>query len=460
MSKPTRLTLAVAFLFCAFAFCLETDSANGDDWGHWRGDGGNGVATNAKPPVTWSDTENIKWKVKIPGKGSGSPIIWGDKVFVVTAVRSDGKEEPKAAAGGGGRGGPRGGARGSRGGGRGGRGASTPLPKLQFKVMCFNRENGEVVWEKMATESTPHEGTHSTNNYASASPCTDGEHVYAHFGSRGVYCYTMDGELKWKRDDLGEMKARASFGEGSSPVLAGDKLIVPWDHEGPSSLYALNKANGETIWKTDRDEPTNWATPLVIEHEGKKQVVMNGQTAARSYDLETGKELWHCGGQTDRPCASAVAGDGLVYVGSGHRGAFLAAFSPGGKGDVKGTENVVWSVNRDTPDIASPLLSQGRLYFYKAKEGIISCLDAATGKPHYNATRVPRLTGKIYASPIAANGHVYLTDRNGTTVVIKDSDEFSVVANNSVGETVDATPAPVDNQLFIRGESHLFCIQE
>jgi len=255
------------------------------------------------------------------------------------------------------------------------------------------------------------------------------------------------------------MDTRSSFGEGSSPTLEGDKILLPWDHEGPSCLYALDKSTGETIWKAERDEPTCWATPLVVEHDGAKQVVMNGQTRARAYDLETGKELWRCGGQAERPVASAVASRGLVFIGSGFRGAFLGAFHLDGQGDIEDTNHVAWTLGHDTPDIASPLLSAGRLYFHKGKTGLLSCVDAATGKPHYMAIRVPGLS-TTYASPIAAAGHVYLTGRSGTTVVIEDSDQFDIVASNSVGETVDATPAPIDNELFIRGENHLFCISE
>ncbi len=426
-------------------------SAVADNWAHWRGDRGNSVAENATPPTQWSGTDNVKWKVAIPGQGSGSPVIWEDKVYVVSGVPAapsvDSAATPSQPAGNRSRGG-----RGNRSGG-----ADAALQNLQFTVFCFDRATGKELWKKVAVEAKPHEATHSTNNFSSASPCTDGKHVYAHFGSRGLYCYTMDGEFVWKRDDLGAMETRNEFGEGSSPTLAGDKIIVPWDHEGQSLLYALNKTTGEAIWTIERDEPTCWATPLIIEHEGKQQVVMNGQTCARSYDLETGKELWRCGGQTERPVASPVADDGLVYVGSGHRGSFLAAFRPSGQGDIAGTDNVVWSIDRDTPDIASPLLSSGRLYFYKGKLGVLTCLDASTGQPFFAATRVPGLDA-IYASPVAAGGYVYLTGRNGTTVVIKDADTFEVVSTNSVGETVDATPAPVDSELFIRGEKHLFCI--
>ncbi|APZ96045.1 PQQ-binding-like beta-propeller repeat protein [Fuerstiella marisgermanici] len=453
------------FLHAAIVVFVIGSPADADNWTHWRGDDGNGVSRTANPPTEWSDTKNVKWKVRIPGQGSGTPVIWEDKVYVVSAVATDLPDE-QPDDGGAGRAETRqaegrpGGQQRSRQGGRsrsrGGRG-SAPLVTQQFTLFCFDRGTGKELWKQVAVESKPHQATHSTNNFASASPCTDGQHLYAHFGSRGLFCYSMDGELKWKREDLGKMETRLGFGEGSSPTIAGDKIIVPWDHEGQSALFALDKNYGKTLWKTERDEPTCWATPLVVEHNGTQQIVMNGQNMARAYDLETGDELWRCGGQTDRPVASAVAADGLIFVGSGHRGSFLAAFRPDGRGNVEGTDSVVWSISRDTPDVASPLLSNGRLYFHKGRSGMLSCVDAATGKTHFGATRVPGLDS-IYASPVAAGGHVYLTDRRGTTVVIKDSPTFEIVATNSVGETVDATPAPVDDELFIRGEQHLFCI--
>jgi len=447
----TLLATVISLLICGSQTKAET-------WGHWRGPTGNGVAPNASPPTQWSSTKNVKWKVAISGRGSGSPVIWGGKVFVVTAVPAEsGKKEQAQRRDVQPRQGERRDDGGQRGRRRRGRGGASATGKLQFKILCFDRKNGDLLWQRTATEAKPHQATHSTNGFASASPCTDGEHVYAHYGSRGLFCYAMDGKLKWKRDDLGRMETRNSFGEGSSPTLIGNKIIVPWDHEGQSYLYALDKTNGKTIWRTERDEPTCWATPLIVDHQGKKQIVMNGQTCARSYDLESGKELWRCGGQTQRPVASPVAAGGLVFVGSGFRGSFLAAFRLDGKGDIKGTESVRWVIDRDTPDIASLLLSSGRLYFHKGKSGLLSCVDAATGKPHYSASRIPGIS-RIYASPIAAGGHVYVTGRNGITVVIEDADKLKVVATNSVGETVDATPAPVGDELYIRGEKHLFCI--
>lgn len=405
-------------LSCALA-------AQADDWPHWRGEQGNGVSTTATPPVSWSETENVKWKVRLPGLGSSTPVVWKDRVYVTTSVPIGDTDER--------------------------------LPVHRFEVLCYNRHTGELVWNQTAVEERPHEPTHQTNGFASGSPCTDGTHLYVTFGSRGFYCYTLDGELKWKKS-LGNMRTRNNFGEGSSPTLSGDYLIVPWDHEGPSFLYALDKRTGDIVWQTPRDEPTCWATPLIVEHEGKKQIVMNGQNYARTYDFATGKEIWRCGGQTQRPAASPVWLDDVVYIGSGFRGSFLGAFRLGGEGDIEGSDKVLWTKHRDTPDIASLLLTEGRLYYYKEKTGLLTCLDASTGEPHYTTQRVGLRS--IYASPIAAGGHIYLCDRSGTTVVIENSPELKIVATNQIGETLDASPVPVDDQLFLRGDKHLFCISK
>ena len=222
-------------------------------------------------------------------------------------------------------------------------------------------------------------------------------------------------------------------------------------------LYALDKRTGETVWETPRDEPSCWATPLVLsDASGRKQIVMNGQTAARGYDLKTGEELWRCGGQSQRPCASAVGTDGVAYVASGFRGSFIGAFDLLGRGDLKGSKHLLWSQSKDTPDVASPLLSNGRLYYYKEKTGLLTCVDAKTGTTLFSATRVPGVN-RTYASPVAAAGRIYLTDRGGAITVIEDAPTFRVLATNQVGEGVDATPALGGKELVIRGEKHLFC---
>lgn len=394
-----------------------------DDWSHWRGPQGNGVAPEARPPLEFGPGRGERWKVEIPGRGTSSPVVRADRVFVTTAV-------PAADDG-----------------------------TLDFRVICLDRATGRQRWSRTVVTARPHEATHPTNTFASASPCVDDERVYTHFGSRGLFCLSLDGEPLWDRD-FGDMRIRNGFGEGSSPTLHGDVILVPWDHEGPSALHCLDARSGTTRWETPRDEPSGWCTPLVAaDRAGTLQVIMNGQNAARGYDLATGRELWRCAGQTARPCASGVAADGVAWVGSGFRGAFLAAFDLSGRGDLEGGDAVLWTHRKDTPDVASPLLSDGRIYFYKEKSGLLSCLEAATGKPLWETARIEGLNA-TYASPIAAGGRVYLSDRRGTIVVIDDAPQLRILATNAIGEGIDATPAAAGDALFVRGERHLWCFAD
>jgi len=229
------------------------------NWPHWRGPLANGVAPHADPPIEWSQDSNIKWKVELPGRGSASPIIWNDRIFILTAIKTDREGTPEESPD--------------------SRNPDDP-PRLnpfriepathyhQFIVLCLDRASGETLWKHVAHEVVPHEGFHGDNGYASGSPTTDGQYLYASFGSHGIYCYDMQGTLQWKRD-LGKMRTRFSFGEASTPVLHGDKLIVMWDQEEQSMIYALDTATGETRWEQPRDEPSNWSTPLVVEHDGR-----------------------------------------------------------------------------------------------------------------------------------------------------------------------------------------------
>jgi len=417
-----RITAGCLFWSLSIVIARLASATAAEGWPHWRGPTGNATADNdASPPVDFGPEANVRWKASLPGRGSSSPVVLGERVFVTSAV-------PLADGSG----------------------------QLDFRLLCFDLDDGTLRWSRSAVQAVPHEGTHQTNGFASASPCGDAERVYAFFGSRGLFCYTLQGEPLWSRD-FGDMQIRHGFGEGSSPTLAGQLLLVPWDHEGPSRLFAVDSISGQTVWETPRDEPTCWATPLVArDATGVRQVVLNGERAARGYDLASGSELWRCGGQTVRPVASAVAAGGVAYIGSGFRGAFMGAFDLAGRGDLSGGPHVRWTLSRDTPDIASPLLSDGRLYFYKGKTGLLTCLDAADGKPHYQARRIPGVS-RTYASPVAAGGHVYLTDRDGRITVIRDADHLAVVATNDVGEGVDATPAVAGERLLVRGERHLFC---
>jgi len=439
------------------------------NWEHWRGPNQNGSVDQGNPPLEWGIDSNVLWKTEIPGAGSSTPIISGDQVIILSAKKSEEATPAQQEAGGAdrtgagaesareGRQGRRGegegrqGGRGGRGGGRGG----APTDTYQFIVLSFNRNDGTLQWQTIVTEEVPHEGVHSTNNYAPASPVTDGKHIYVDFGSRGIYCLDMQGNVKWKRD-LGKMRTRNSFGEGSSSAIAGDKLIVPWDHEGDSFVAALNRETGEVVWKVDRDEATTWATPLVVEHKGRTQVITSG-TVVRSYDAETGELIWSCGGQVGNPIPTPILfGDHVICM-TGYRGNAIYSISLDSEGDVSGSQMVAWSNNDAAPYVPSAVLYQGQLYLNKTNNNIVTSLDAASGAILIPPQRLRGL-GDMYSSPVAANGHIYFTGRDGNTVVFQHGTGLNIVSVNSLGETIDSSLAIVGDQIFIRGEKHLFCI--
>ena len=458
-STPLSFTMAsmLALLVSAYGSSPASDpapaaAATAGNWHHWRGPSGNGVSPDANPPLSWSPSKGVVWKVPIPGRGSASPVVWGDRIFVSTAAPAVAAAREEKGAGGA----PEEGER-EKGKGKG-KDRSDDLAPHRFIILAIDRATGKTLWERVAIEATPAEGHHPDHGFASASPFTDGERVYAHFGSRGLFAFTMEGQPAWQRTDFGAMTTRNTFGEGSSPAIHRDVIVVPWDQEGPSWLMAIDKRTGKTIWKKDRDETSSWGTPLVVDHAGKSQVITTGEKFARGHDLATGEELWRCTGQTGRPIASPVASHGIAIVGSGFRGSYLGAFRLDARGDLKGTDGVAWSLSKHTPDVPSPLLSGKRVYFHAGRGGILSCHDVVSGKAHYSAQRVEGL-GNVYASPVGAAGRIYLTARDGVTVAIADGDELKVLATSSVGEPVDATPALAGKDVFIRGEKHLFAIQ-
>jgi outer membrane protein assembly factor BamB len=416
-----------------------------DNWPQWRGPLADGFAPHAHPPLSWDAKTNIQWKVAVPGSGDSTPIVWGDRIFLLTAIETDREAEKPA---------------GEAGEVPGGNpfNIQRPTKYYKFVVLCYDAKTGELVWERLATEQVPHEGHHRDHGFASASPVTDGQHVFASFGSRGIYCYDMNGNLKWERD-LGDQVMYRMFGEGTSPVLHDGTLIVNWDHEGESSLYALDAATGETKWQVPREEHTSWATPLVVEHGGRTQIVVNGGGKARGYDFKTGEVIWECGGQVLAIIPCPITYEGLVFCMSGYQGSAMFAIPLDAKGDITGTEQIVWSRDRDAPYCPSALLYDGKLYFTKSNSAILAEVDAKTGETIMENQRLPGMKG-IYASPVAADGKIYITGRDGVTVVIAPGPELKVLATNKLDEPVDASPALVGDRIFIRGEEHLYCIGE
>ena len=314
-------------------------------------------------------------------------------------------------------------------------GERTRVPH-RFVVMALDRKTGKTIWERTAREVPPHEGSHPQwGTYASSSAMTDGQRVYAFFDSFGLYAYDMDGKLLWEKD-LGDKKMRQEFGEGQTPVLHGNRIVVQWDHQGPSFIAALDTQTGAEVWRTDRQEIDSWGTPLVVEQGGRAQVVTTAMNKVRSYDLETGKIVWEAPGLTMNPIPSAVYEDGLVFATSGFRGNKLLAIRiADAKGDITGTSAIAWSLDQDTPYVPSPLLYDGVIYLLKSNSGILSAFDAKTGKPHYALQRLDGVPN-VFASPVGAKGRVYFAGQEGTTLVIKQGPTYRSAREKRAGRRV------------------------
>ena len=452
--------IALLFLLGGLPGIRAATAANSTEqsnWPQWRGPQGTGVAPVANPPVQWSETNNVKWKVKLPGSGTSTPIVWENRIFIETAIPTGKKPGPAAAEKaetppGNDAASPAGPRRG------GGMRAEKPTEIYQFALLALDRASGKTIWQKAAREEVPHQGHHPDHGFASYSPVTDGKLVFAYFGSRGLHCYDFEGNVKWQKN-LGLMQTKMSFGEGSSPAISGNTIVVNWDHEGEDFIAAFDKNTGRELWRQPRDEETTWATPLIVAHEGKAQVVAVATKKVRSYDLATGKQLWEAPGLTPNVIPSPVAGQGMVFVTSGFRGSALMAIRLGRTGDLTDTDAIVWKHNKSTPYVPSPLLYDDRLYLYSGNNAVLSCFDAKSGRPLIDAERVEGLQG-VYASPAGAAGRVYLVGRAGTTVVIKNADKLDILATNHLDDRFDASPAIAGQELFLRGHDSLYCIAE
>lgn len=404
------------------------------NWHQWRGPAANGIAPTADPPIEWNAETNLLWKTSIPGAGSATPIVWENRVFVLSARETDipaGEQKPHPDAK-----------------------TSPPEHKFDFIVTCLDRETGAVLWHEVAVQEAPHEGHHTTNSYASASPTTDGERLYVSFGSRGLFCYDFEGQLLWKRD-LGNMRTRFGWGEGSSPAIRGDTLIVNWDHEDQSFVTALDAKSGDDVWRVDRDEPTSWSTPVIIEREGRRQVIINATKRSRSYELETGKLIWERGGQTINTIPTPVVVDDVVYCASGYKGSAIAAIPLASTGEIA-DDGLLWSGSSGTPYVPSPIVVGQRLYMTAQNTGVLTCLDTADGHVVFGPERLPEIDS-LYASPIAAGERLYFVGRNGTTVVLAAEDSLRPLAVNQLDDAMDASPVAVGRQLFLRGTEYVYC---
>ena len=430
-------------VFAIVSCCLirSAMAADSENWTQWRGPTADGVASaNAKPPLRWDEKINVKWVASLSGEGSATPIVLGDRLFVVAAEKTS-KKSPKPVV-------------------NDERAKTSPDEYFyRFLVTCIDRETGRTIWQKTATEQVPHEGRHETNTYAAGSPTTDGERLYVSFASRGFFCYSLQGDLIWQVD-LGDMRTRFGWGEAVTPVLAGDLLIVNWDQEEGSFITALDKRTGKQVWKTDRpEEVTSWNTPLATVFNDKTILVVNGSNRARAYDALTGNQLWACGGQTINAIPSPIRFENTAICMSGYRAACVNAIPLDSVGDITDKGAVKWNVNKGTPYVPSPIISGTRLFFTAANSDVLSCVDARSGKILIERRRLPGI-GSLYSSPVVANGHIYFTGRQGTTLVLKDNENLDIVSENPLHDAIDASPVAVGKQLFLRSWTKLYCIQE
>jgi outer membrane protein assembly factor BamB len=438
-----RIINVIVLMVAATSLVYSQEKIKGyeNNWPQWRGPEANGIALKGNPPTEWSETKNVKWKIAIPGKGHNTPIVWGDQLFVTTAVEKDpsnapSNEPPKT-----------------------GMNANKTDKVHKFEVLCIDRTNGKIIWEKVVDEEVPQEVTHELGSWASNSSVTDGKNLYAFFGSRGLYCLDFKGNVKWERK-FGQMKIAGNFGEGASPAIYKDKVIMIWDHQAGSFITALDKNTGKDIWKVDREEGTSWATPLIVEVNGKVQVVTAASKLVRSYDFETGELIWQCSGLTGNVIPCPVGANGIVYVMSGFRGFALRAIDLSkAKGDITDKDAIIWKYDQDTPYTPSPMLANGKLYFLKANNGSLSCLDAKDGKVNYAIVKLEGI-GDIYSSPTGVSDRFYIVGEKGLTYVIKQGPQFEVIAKNTLDDGFHASPVIIGNDMYLRGFKNLYCISQ
>ncbi|MBC8876661.1 MAG: serine hydrolase [Planctomycetes bacterium] len=425
------------------AVAQTVDDLTSKNWHQWRGPEANGVSRTATPPIEWDEEKNIRWKVAINGNGSSTPIIWGDRVFLLTAIDTGivdpslpkPEDQPDRVFG-----------------------IKYPNTTYRFVVLCIDRETGKELWRRTATENIPHEGHHGDNDFASASPTTDGKRLYCWFGSAGLFCYDLDGKRLWERD-LGKAYMGASLGEGCSPVVHDGRLVIVRDQQRQSNIEVLDAKSGKTLWRSDRDEPNAWATPRVVEYGDRTQVITAASNLVRSYDLHTGKIIWQCSGLTGNVIPCPVTEGDTVYCMSGYEGQALLALPLSVTGDISNSDQILWTKRRATPYVPSPLLYDGMLYFNQSNQAILSCLDSKTGNTIIERTRLPGISN-IYASPVGAEDRIYFTGRDGTILVLQRSSELKVLATNHLDDEFDASPALAGNQLFLRGKRFLYCISQ
>lgn len=419
-----------------------------DRWPQFRGPEPVGVADDAGLPETWSSTKNVVWRTDVPGAGWSSPIVWGDRIFVTSVIRSTEGEQPK------------------KGLYFGGNRPDAPLDEHRWMVYCLDWKTGKILWKREVQRGAPKTARHLKNTYASETPATDGERLYAYFGNVGLFCFNLKGKRLWSKS-WPPSKTVNGWGTAASPVVHEGRVYILNDNEEQSFLAALDKKTGQQIWRVERDEPSNWATPYIWNTGQRTEIVTSGRKKIRSYDLD-GKLLWEMGGMSSIVIPTPFSRFGLLYLASGYVGDQnrpVFAVRPGATGDItlkpgeSSSEHVAWSWPQAGPYNPSPLV-YGDYYYTLLDRGFFTCHDAKTGQEIYGKQRIDPAAGAFTASPWANNGKVFALSEDGDTFVIQAGREFKVLGKNSLDEMCMATPAISRGSLIIRTASKLYRIQE
>ncbi len=438
------LSSASFLLSAGLVVAAEPEPSRDARWPGWRGSDGQGIVQEKGLPLEWSGTRNVVWKTEIPGKGYSSPIVWGNRVFLTTAIEGD--VDP----------------------------AAKPMKheiegqdfvhpdgvaadrKHTFEVLALDATSGKILWQRTAWKGTPFDTRHRRSSFASPTPVTDGTLVYAYFGGEGIFAYDFDGKLAWKYQPgaIGTL----GVGVGTSPLLYKNVVILQCDEDNGerSFVVGLDKKTGKEVWRVARKIEVSWATPVIVRAGDRDELITAGNQHVIAYDPQTGKELWRMKGLASNAVPSPVVGDGVVVLSSGYPEKVAVAVRPGGSGDITGTDRVLWTYNKGTAYVPSPILYDGLVYLLTDK-GLITCMDARTGEVKYEGARLP-VPASFMASPIALAGSILLMSQDGDTFVVKAGPKFEVVRTNALDEPISASAAAAPGRLFIRGEKHLFAI--
>ena len=440
-----RVVVGAAVLAIGLSVTAAAAPKPSYNWPQWRGPEGLGISPEHDLPWQWTPSENVAWKTAIPGRGHSSPVVWGDRVFLTTAVEGDVVPGKKA--------------------------VTHTIDGQEFihpdsvgadrkhalKVLAIGADSGRILWERTAWEGVPWDARHRKASFASPTPVTDGRAVYAFFGSEGLYAYDFDGKQLWK-SDLGGI-ATLGVGVGTSPVPYRDLVILQCDEDNgeKSFITALDRKTGKPVWRVARKVQVSWATPIVVHAGNRDELVTSGTEAVIAYDPATGKELWRSKGLDSNAVPSPVAGPDVVVVSAGYPAKVAVGIKPGGSGDLTGTPRILWTYNKGTAYVPSPILYDGYVYLMTDK-GLVTCLDARTGEVKYEGARTP-MPGSFTASPVAFDGKILLFSEDGDTHVIKAGPRHEVLRTNVLAEPIYASPALSQGRLFIRGAQQLYCIR-